>query len=263
MSGKCFVITGGASGLGEATVRALFDAGHDVAVFDRDDASELISELNCNARGNKATSYEVDVTDYESVKKAVDGAVSAHGALNGCINSAGVGSASLTVGRGNEPHNPDIFDFVTKVNLYGTFNVSSLVAAAMSKLPAGDDNTRGVIINVASVAALEGQKGQLAYSASKGAVVGMTLPMARDLARYGIRVMCIAPGIMDTPMMAMASQKVRDGLVRGVPVKRFGTPEEFASLCCEIVNNGYLNGELVRLGKFLFFSSDRLFLTTN
>ena len=203
---KTFVVTGGNSGLGEATVRAFFAEGYNVAIFDRDDASNLVSELNASSSaGNRAKSFEVDVTDYESVERGVQGTVDAFSSLNGCVNSAGVGSASLTVGRDGSPLNKDVFDFCAKVNMYGTFYVSSICAAAMAKLPAAADGSRGVIINVASVAALEGQKGQLAYAGSKGAVVGMTLPMARDLARYGIRVMCIAPGIMDTPMMAMVS----------------------------------------------------------
>merc|ERR1712187_555222 len=175
---------------------------------------------------------------------------------NGVINCAGVGSAFTTIDKKLEPHSDKFFDFVTKINLNGTFYGSSEGAAAMAKLPADDEGNRGVIINVASVAAFEGQKGQLAYSASKGAVVGMTLPMARDLARYGIRVMTVAPGIIDTPLMQSAAPKVKESLLASVAgPKRFGKAEEFASLAMQIIDNGYLNGETIRMDGGIRFSN--------
>merc|ERR1719188_2584387 len=143
-----------------------------------------------------------------------------------------------------------------KLNTYGTFYGSAYGASAMAKTAAADDGSRGVIINVASVAGIEGQKGQLVYSASKGAVIGMTLPMARDLSRYGIRVMCIAPGIMDTPLMRSAAPKVQEGLLASVAgPKRFGRSSEFASLCAQIIDNGYLNGETIRMDAGIRFSN--------
>merc|ERR1712039_769179 len=162
-------------------------------------------------------------------------------------NCAGLGAAVTTIGKDLKPHKASTFDFVMKLNVYGTFYGSAYGASAMAKTEAAEDGSRGVIINVASVAGIEGQKGQLVYSASKGAVIGMTLPMARDLARYGIRVMTICPGIMGTPLMNAAPKKVQDGLLAGVPIKRFGQPEEFAQLCTSIIDNGYLNGEVIRM----------------
>ena len=205
-AGKTYIVTGGASGLGLATVRLLHKQGANVSIFDRDaDAgAELLEEYD----NKRIAFFEVDVTSEATVGAAVDGTVTKFGTLNGIINCAGLGSATTTVSRDLKPHNSGIFDFVLKVNTFGTFYCSAYGAAAMAKLPAGGDGTRGVIVNVASVAGIEGQKGQVAYSASKGAVIGMTLPMARDLARYGIRVMTIAPGIIDTPLMGMASEKV-------------------------------------------------------
>merc|ERR1712187_827155 len=161
-----------------------------------------------------------------------------------------------TIGKDGKPHPTKVFDMIMKLNVYGTFWGSAYTAAAMAKLPAAADGTRGVIINVSSVAGIEGQKGQLVYSASKGAVIGMTLPMARDLARYGIRVVTIAPGIMDTPLMRGAPQKVQDGLLAQVAgPKRFGASEEFAQLVASIIDNGYLNGEVIRLDGGLRFAN--------
>merc|ERR1719440_828934 len=161
-----------------------------------------------------------------------------------------------TIGKDLKPHPAKVFDFIMKLNTYGTFYASAHSAAAMAKCPAAEDGSRGVIINVASVAGIEGQKGQLVYSASKGAVIGMTLPMARDLGRYGIRVMTIAPGIIDTPLMQAASGKVKDGLLAQVAApKRFGAPEEFAHLCASIIDNGYLNGEVIRMDGGIRFAN--------
>merc|ERR1712190_327650 len=154
------------------------------------------------------------------------------------------------------PHQGGVFDFIMKLNTYGTFYGSAYAASAMAKCPAAEDGSRGVIINVASVAGIEGQKGQLVYSASKGAVIGMTLPMARDLARYGIRVMTIAPGIMDTPLMQAAAPKVKQGLLDQVASpKRFGSGEDFAQLCAAIIDNGYLNGEVIRMDGGIRFAN--------
>merc|ERR1712039_1006780 len=161
-----------------------------------------------------------------------------------------------TLDKEMKPHPAKVFDFIMKLNTYGTFYGSAYGASAMAKTAAAEDGSRGVIINVASVAGIEGQKGQLVYSASKGAVIGMTLPMARDLARYGIRVMTIAPGIMDTPLMRGAPQKVQDGLLAQVAgPKRFGASEEFAGLVASIIDNGYLNGEVIRLDGGLRFAN--------
>merc|ERR1719356_2213649 len=196
------------------------------------------------------------MTSKDSCRAAVAATVERFKTLSGIINCAGTGSAFTTIDKKGNPHNEQFWDFVVKLNLYGTFYGSSEGAAAMAKLPADEEGNRGVIVNVASVAAFEGQKGQLAYSASKGAVVGMTLPMARDLARYGIRVMCIAPGIIDTPLMQSAAPKVQEGLLASVAgPKRFGRSSEFASLCAQIIDNGYLNGETIRMDGGIRFSN--------
>merc|ERR1712187_116657 len=161
-----------------------------------------------------------------------------------------------TIGKDGKPHPTKVFDMIMKLNTYGTFWGSAYSAAAMAKCPAAEDGSRGVIVNVSSVAGIEGQKGQLVYSASKGAVIGMTLPMARDLARYGIRVMTIAPGIIDTPLMQSAAPKVKEGSLAQVAApKRFGAPEEFAQLCASIIDNGYLNGEVIRMDGGIRFAN--------
>merc|ERR1719162_70740 len=161
-----------------------------------------------------------------------------------------------TIDKKLVPHKAKVFDFIMRLNTYGTFYGSSHAASAMAKCPANEDGSRGVIINVASLAGIEGQKGQLVYSASKGAVIGMTLPMARHLGRYGIRVMTIAPGTIDTPLMQMAAPKVKEGLLAQVAApKRFGAPEEFAHLCTSIIDNGYLNGEVIRMDGGIRFAN--------
>lgn len=235
-------------------MRMLHSQGANVSIFDRDaDAGEeLVQEF-----GNKKIAFfEVDVTSEPSIAEAVEETVSKFKTLNGIINCAGLGSATTTVSRDLKPHQTEIWDFVLKVNTYGTFFCCAHAAAAMAKLPAAADGTRGIIINVASVAGIEGQKGQVAYSASKGAVIGMTLPMARDLARYGIRVMTIAPGIIDTPLMGMAPEKVRNGLLRQVVApKRFGQADEFAHLALSLIDNGYMNGEVIRMDGGLRFAN--------
>ncbi|CAE8679198.1 unnamed protein product [Polarella glacialis] len=244
-TGKTYFVTGGASGLGLSVAKLLLAQGANIAIGDKnvEDGKKTAETL-----GPKCLFCELDVTQKESMRAAMRSTVAEFKGLHGVINCAGVGSAFTTVDKKGEPHSDKFWDFVMKINAYGTFYGSSEGAAEMAKLPADAEGNRGVIINVASVAAYEGQRGQLAYSASKGAVVAMTLPMARDLSRYGIRAMCIAPGIMDTPLMQSAAPKVKEGLLASVAgPKRFGTSEEFASLCAHIIDNGYLNGETIRL----------------
>jgi NAD(P)-dependent dehydrogenase (short-subunit alcohol dehydrogenase family) len=251
-AGKTYFITGGASGLGLATVKLLHGQGANVGIVDKNKDGETIAKELCS----RAIFCETDVTDEASVAAAVDKVVSTFGGLHGAINCAGLGMAMTTIGKDGKPHQAKVFDFIMKLNTYGTFYGSAYAASAMSKCPAAADGSRGVIINVASVAGIEGQKGQLVYSASKGAVIGMTLPMARDLARYGIRVMTIAPGIIDTPLMQAASPKVKEGLLAQVAApKRFGAPEEFAHLCASIIDNGYLNGEVIRMDGGIRFAN--------
>merc|ERR1712094_70812 len=237
---------------GLATVKLLHSQGANVGILDRDDkGAEIEKEL-----GSRALFCKTDIMDETSVGAAVEKTASHFGSLNGCVNCAGMGMAMTTVGKDGKPHPTKVFDMIMKLNVYGTFWGSAYTAAAMAKLPAAADGTRGVIINVSSVAGIEGQKGQLVYSASKGAVIGMTLPMARDLARYGIRVMTIAPGIIDTPLMQSAAPKVKEGLLAQVAApKRFGAPEEFAQLCAAIIDNGYLNGEVIRMDGGIRFAN--------
>merc|ERR1712113_451591 len=178
------------------------------------------------------------------------------GGLHGVVNCAGLGAAQTTIDKNLRPHKSSTFDFVVKLNVFGTFYGSAYGASAMAKTEPTADGSRGVIVNISSIAGIEGQKGQLAYACSKGGVIGMTLPMARDLARYGIRVMTVCPGIMGTPAMKSAPQKVQDGLLAGVVApKRFGESEEFAHLVASIIDNGYLNGEVIRMDGGLRFSN--------
>jgi 3-hydroxyacyl-CoA dehydrogenase/3-hydroxy-2-methylbutyryl-CoA dehydrogenase len=189
-----------------------------------------------------------DVTDTGQVEAAVESAASSLGGLDVCVNAAGVGSAARVVSRSGDLFPLDLFRFVVEVNLIGTFDVLRRAARVMSANQPNDDGERGVIVNVASIAAFEGQVGQAAYSASKGGVAAMTLPLARDLAALGIRVVCIAPGIMDTPMIASMPEELREALTRvHVFPKRLGKPEDFASLVQAMVENPLLNGEVVRL----------------
>jgi NAD(P)-dependent dehydrogenase (short-subunit alcohol dehydrogenase family) len=251
-AGKTYAITGGASGLGLATVQLLAKEGANVAILDRDQNGAEIAK----GMGAKALFCEVDVTDASSVGGAFDKIMEKFGSVHGVVNCAGTGMAMTTIDKQGNPHDPSVFDFIMKLNTYGVFYGSAHAAAAMAKCPADADGQRGVIINVASVAGIEGQKGQLVYSASKGAVIGMTLPMARDLGRYGIRVMTIAPGIIDTPLMQMASPKVKEGLLAQVAnPKRFGQGEEFARLCTAIIDCGYLNGEVIRMDGGIRFAN--------
>ncbi len=242
---KVAFITGGASGLGLATAKNFVKAGAKVCVFDlnEENAEKAAAEL-----GENATFAAGDVADEAAVKAAVQKTLDTFGALHVNLNSAGIGAAARTLGK-DGPMPLATFEFVVRVNLIGTFNVLRLCAEAMAKNePVTEDGERGVIINVASVAAFDGQIGQAAYSASKGGVAGMTLPIARDLVRQGIRVATIAPGIFETPMMKFAPPQVREPLIEMTQFpKRLGNPDEFAQTAAYIVNCNYINGETIRL----------------
>ncbi|NKI17015.1 SDR family NAD(P)-dependent oxidoreductase [Spongiibacter sp. KMU-166] len=246
INGKVAIVTGGASGLGEATVRAYVAKGGKVAIFDMnaERGAALVEELGAD----KVSFHNVNVADEASVKEAIDAVVANFGGLHICNNYAGIGNAIKTLGKdGAFPL--DAYKNVINVNLIGTFNVARLAAEAMSKnVPYDDINARGVIINTASVAAYEGQVGQVAYSASKGGVVGMTLPMARDLASYGIRVNTIVPGLIHTPLFESLPEAAYKSLENSVVnPKRLGRPDEIAHLSVMIAENEYMNGECIRL----------------
>jgi len=239
------IITGGASGLGRATAEAIVARGGRVMILDRDAqrAAETAAAL-----GEAAAYVETDVTQEESVQAAIAETLKTFGAIHACVNCAGVGSAMKTVGRDNVPHALGVFETVVKINLIGTFNVLRLAAAAMAENEGGEDTERGVIINTASVAAFDGQVGQVAYAATKGGVVGMTLPIARDLAGLGIRCNTIAPGIFNTPLMNAAPDKVKQPLIDMTQFpKRLGHPSEYAELVCHMIENRFLNGETIRI----------------
>jgi NAD(P)-dependent dehydrogenase (short-subunit alcohol dehydrogenase family) len=236
-----FIITGGASGLGAATARMIAGAGGKVVLADvqAEAGTALAAELN-------GRFVKCDVTS-EADGLAAVAAATGMGTLRGLINCAGVAPAVKTVGK-DGPHPLDVFQRTININLVGTFNMARLAADAMGKTEAGDSGERGVIINTASVAAYDGQIGQAAYGSSKAAVVGLTLPMARDLARSGIRVMTIAPGIFETPMLMGMPEEVRDALGKMVPFPpRLGRPDEYAHLARTIIENTMLNGETIRL----------------
>lgn len=234
-SNRTFLVTGGTSGLGGATARALVEHGANVV------AADLKGEAP-----EGATFVETDVTNEAQVATAVNTAVEL-GGFAGAINCAGIGVAAKVLSRG-EPHSFELFQKVLTVNLAGTFNVARLAAQALAQGEPGPDGERGIIINTASAAAFDGQIGQAAYSASKGGVVGMTLPMARELASHGIRVMAIAPGLFMTPMLAGLPQEAQDSLGKQVPFPaRLGDPAEFAALVVHIIENRMLNGEVIRL----------------
>lgn len=246
LQGKVAIVTGGASGLGEATVRAYVAKGAKVAIFDMNEerANNIISELGAD----NVAFYNVNVTNEESVQSAVNDVVAKWGGLHICNNYAGIGNAIKTLGKdGAFPL--DAYKTVIEVNLIGTFNVARLAAEQMAKNePYDGANARGVIINTASVAAYEGQVGQVAYSSSKGGVVGMTLPMARDLASYGIRVNTIVPGLIHTPLFETLPEAAYKSLENSVVnPKRLGRPEEIAHLSVMMAENEYMNGECIRL----------------
>ncbi|ASR33705.1 3-hydroxy-2-methylbutyryl-CoA dehydrogenase [Prauserella marina] len=235
------IVTGGASGLGGATAKALAAKGARVFALDLGPAIQ-------NAEQVEGISYvETDVTDPDQVRSGVETAASSGVPLRTVVNCAGIGpSARILSKRG--AHDLDLFRKVVEINLIGTFNVVTVAAEAIAKTEPLADDQRGVMINTASVAAYDGQIGQVAYSASKGGIVGLTLPAARDLASQGIRVMTIAPGIVDTPMLATVSDEFRAGLAAGVPFpKRLARPDEYAQLAIDIVEHDYLNGEVIRL----------------
>jgi NAD(P)-dependent dehydrogenase (short-subunit alcohol dehydrogenase family) len=238
-----FLVTGGGSGLGAATATMLADHGGKVILADvSDSGGGVAKQLGANAKFVKT-----DVTDEASMQAAVDAAVATFGALHGLVNCAGVAPGERVVGR-NGPHGLASFERAVKVNLIGTFNAIRLAAAKMSVQPAEASGERGVIVNTSSVASMDGQIGQAAYAASKAGVNGMTLPIARELAKFGIRVMTVAPGIFDTPMLQGMSEEVRTSLGQQVPFPpRLGKPEEYAALVRHIIENEVLNGEVIRL----------------
>lgn len=238
------VITGGASGLGHAVASTLIKAGGQVVLFD---VNEAAGQSAAESLGSQAHFQRVDVTDEAAVQAGMQQAVTTLGGLNLAVNCAGVAWARRLVNK-EGPMPGDFFRKVVEINVLGTLLVAKTAAAAMQANAPNEEGERGVIIMTASVAAFDGQVGQVAYSASKGAVVGMTLPMARDLAGLGIRVMTIAPGIFRTPMMAAMPQDVQDSLARQIPFpSRLGRPEEYAALVAHICENSMLNGECIRL----------------
>jgi NAD(P)-dependent dehydrogenase (short-subunit alcohol dehydrogenase family) len=239
------VVTGGASGLGAATARALTAAGAAVTLLDLDAerGAALAAEL-----GGHTTFVRTDVTDEASVQAAVADATGKDRPLRIAVNCAGIGYAARLLGRDGSPHELAAFTRTVTVNLVGTFNVLRLAAAAMAATEPGEDGERGVVVNTASIAAYDGQIGQVAYAASKGGIVGLTLPAARDLASVGVRVVTIAPGIVDTPLLAALPEAARTALAENVPFPhRLGRPEDFAELALDVVRHGYLNGEVVRM----------------
>jgi NAD(P)-dependent dehydrogenase (short-subunit alcohol dehydrogenase family) len=239
-----FLITGGASGLGSACVRRLVAAGGRTVIADLNEGAgqSLVTELGASARFVKT-----DVANTVDAQAAVGLALQEFGAINGLIQCAGILGAARIVGK-EGPHDLALFEKVIRVNLIGTFNMLRLAAAAMVNNPPNENGERGVIINTSSVAAFEGQIGQAAYSASKGGVASLTMPAARELARFGIRVVAIAPGIFDTAMMAGTTEELRQSLGSQIPFPpRLGKPEEFAQMAQAIIENAYLNGEVIRL----------------
>lgn len=245
ISDKVALVTGGASGLGRATVEELAGAGAKVAILDlnADQGRALADEL-----GDDAVFCEVNIADDEAVTAAIDAVMQAFGAIHICVNCAGRGGgATKTLGKkGRFPM--ELFRDVININLIGTFNVLTQAAEKMAANDPDENGERGVIINTSSIAAFEGQKGQVAYAASKAGLVGITVPIARDLAYYGIRIMTIAPGVFDTPILAGIPPEAKAALEKGIPnPSRLGRPAEFAALARQIVTNPYLNGTTIRL----------------
>ena len=243
IQGQAALVTGGASGLGEATARELARLGAKVAVLDVNlaQAEKVAADIG-------GVACQCDITSADSMVAALDKAAEKHGPARILMNIAGIGTAKRIVQKDGSPAPLEDFARVVNINLVGTYNASRLFAAECAKLPPLEDNERGVMMFTASVAAFDGQVGQQAYSASKGGVVGMTLPMARDLAQHGIRVCTIAPGLFATPLMKQLPEEVQASLAGSIPFpKRLGKPEEFAELACHIVTNTHLNGEVIRL----------------
>ncbi len=244
LENKGVLVTGGASGLGAACVRLLSGLGAKVVIAD---LNEEVGNALARELGGAVLFVKTNVVEEESTQAAVKAVVDTFGGLHVAINCAGIGIAERVVGK-TGPHSLASFSKVIQVNLIGTFNTIRLAAAAMSANEAGESGERGVIINTASVAAFDGQIGQAAYSASKGGIVGMTLPIARELARFGIRVMTIAPGIFDTPLLGNLPEPARISLGQQVPFpSRLGRPDEYAALARHIIENQMLNGEVIRL----------------
>jgi NAD(P)-dependent dehydrogenase (short-subunit alcohol dehydrogenase family) len=244
IEGSTAVVTGGASGLGRATAERLVQGGGHVVLLDlpRSAGAEVAAGL-----GPRAAFMPADVTNPDEVAAAMETAVTRFGALHVLVNCAGVAIAEKTLSK-RGPADLAAFSFVIQVNLIGSYNCIRLAAVRMAKNQPSEDGERGVVVNTASVAAFDGQIGQSAYSASKGGIVGMTLPVARDLAEVGIRVCTIAPGLFDTPLMAMLPEPARASLAKQVPFPpRLGRPGEYAALACHIIENGMLNGETIRL----------------
>ena len=243
INGQAALVTGGGSGLGEATARELARLGAKVAVLDLnlDNAKKVAADIN-------GLAIQCDVSSGDSMQSAIEQAAAAHGPARILMQIAGIGSAKRVVGKDGSAAPLEDFIKVVNVNLIGTYNAARLFAAAAAKLDPLQDGERGVMVFTASVAAFDGQVGQQAYSASKGGVVGMTLPMARDLAQHGIRVCTIAPGLFSTPLMRTLPEPVQASLAASIPFpSRLGKPEEFAELACHIVTNGHMNGEVIRL----------------
>lgn len=243
IQGQAALVTGGGSGLGEATARELARLGAKVAVLDLnlDNARRVAGEIG-------GVAVQCDVSSPESMQAAIDTAAAAHGPARILMQIAGIGAAKRVIGKDGSAAPLEDFIKVVNVNLVGTYNAARLFAAACAKLEPMEDGERGAMVFTASVAAFDGQVGQQAYSASKGGVVGMTLPMARDLAQVGIRVCTIAPGLFATPLMKTLPEPVQESLAKSIPFpQRLGKPEEFAQLAAHIVTNSHLNGEVIRL----------------
>ena len=250
IQGQTALVTGGGSGLGEATARELARLGARVAVLDINlaNAQSVADAINTEHGQGKAFAAQCDITNTDSLQAAMDASTQALGAARMLMNIAGIGSAKRVVGKDGSPAPLEDFSRVISVNLLGTYNASRLFAAACAKLEPLEDGERGVMLFTASVAAYDGQIGQQAYSASKAGLVGMTLPMARDLAQHGIRVCTIAPGLFSTPLIRTLPEAVQASLAASIPFpSRLGKPEEFAQLAAHIVTNTHLNGEVIRL----------------
>jgi len=250
IQGQSALVTGGGSGLGEATAHELARLGAKVAVLDMNpaNADKVAADINAAHGPGRAVACPCDITNTESLQAAIAQAAAAQGPARILMSIAGIGSAKRVVGKDGSAAPLEDFVRVVNVNLIGTYNAARLFAAACAKLAPMDDGERGVMVFTASVAAFDGQVGQQAYSASKSGVVGMTLPMARDLAQHGIRVCTIAPGLFATPLMKTLPEPVQASLAASIPFPaRLGKPEEFAQLACHIVSNGHMNGEVIRL----------------